>query len=270
MTTPHQSNFWNSNIQEAVGLHVGAKEREEVTEPLEAHPRFVLTSEPQPNGFSAPPSSEKLVDDALNKNLEDLLSELSSSQRGVEPSEVVALLLWFAPFLKKAIFEAVELGMSLQETRAVKSLLPGPTSNGTQGFVEHQNGHSSLESGPSSQSPIPQAVADETARIHEGPSAEDNLEVVSPWLANGRVTVLVSPFKGFAEVQKFLRDLERVPGIYDVKPKRFSAGRLCMTLGTEHADINTLVDRLETELSPYRPTPCSVQNDFVELLLKPA
>ncbi|MCX6023053.1 MAG: hypothetical protein NTZ05_15255 [Chloroflexi bacterium] len=85
-----------------------------------------------------------------------------------------------------------------------------------------------------------------------------------------QVIVLASPFAGFNQVQQFLRRLERIPDIADVRPKRFSTGRLFVTLRADWLDTPAVADLLVRELAAYHPTLREVRGDTIELLLQDA
>lgn len=85
-----------------------------------------------------------------------------------------------------------------------------------------------------------------------------------------QIIVLASPFAGFNQVQQFLRRLERIHDIADVRPKRFSTGRLFVTLRADWLDTPTVADLLVTELAAYHPTVREVRGDTIELLLEDA
>jgi len=84
----------------------------------------------------------------------------------------------------------------------------------------------------------------------------------------GSMTLVVAPFAGYVEVQRFLKELERSPLVHDVKPKRFAAGRLFVLVQTEAADGRVLAEGLVQELRPMRLAVRSVQQDLVELVFE--
>lgn len=119
---------------------------------------------------------------------------------------------------------------------------------------------------------VPPTVAVEAAQAPAEAEAAGELGSgvsVAPWLVGGQVTLLASPFEGFADVQRFLDHLNHLHRVHDVRPKRFSAGRLYVTLGTDFPDAAALADALETELARYRPSIRSVQTDLIELIIRP-
>lgn len=211
-----------------------------------------------------------LVERVVKQELDALVARANVLHRPIEAAEVLELLQWLGPWVTQVVFDAIKLGMSLREGEAPAAAQALVLPQGGPAPVERSASQEAASAEPSAITPIRTPVAAAPAPTPERPEEVEAAAGAgaSPWLLSGHVTLLVSPFEGFTEVQRFLRDLSRIPRIFDVKPKRFSGGRLYISLGTEYTDTQTLADILATELSPYRPVLRSVQNDFVEFLLR--
>ncbi len=224
----------------------------------------------QDQSGSTPDSNDseirRLVRDLVRKEFNELAAKLTAEkQQQVDPMVIFQQLL---PMIQQTIFESIRLGMSMGEGTA--------TQQPSQGELVESPFVGSFES----DSPVTQTEAkgqpssfdsDSVSGDVNPPAESDtNGNGMPPWLFTGQVTLLVSPFKGFGEVHKFLKDLANVPQVHDIKPHRFSGGRLYITLDTECLDTKALADILETELVPYHPTLRSVQSNLIELLLRPS
>ncbi|MEK7215476.1 MAG: hypothetical protein AAB289_07775 [Chloroflexota bacterium] len=86
---------------------------------------------------------------------------------------------------------------------------------------------------------------------------------------DGSMTLVVSPFQGYVDVQRFIRDLERTGLVQGVRPKRFANGRLFVLLQADSGDTRSLAQSLIEAVPQYRLSLRSLQQDLVEMVLEP-
>jgi hypothetical protein len=201
------------------------------------------TPDPPPAGITSE------VRNRLWMDLDEQLGQL-----GMGAQERTPLVRLMAPMLEKVLSQTIIREMP--NIQALRAAAQATAQAMVEDYPAAARALPSITGTPYEQEVAPMAMA---------PSGGDQGPM--PWLMTGQVTLLVSPFQTFAEVQRFIRDLGKVPRVYEVRPKRFSSGRLYAVLNTEYADSAALADALVTELITYRPRRRSVQTNLVELVL---
>lgn len=216
---------------------------------------------------------QRLVERIVREELQNLVAGAERLDRAPTQPDVFALMQWLAPFIRETIVDAIRIGLSIHGTGSAQSASGDSADGNAAGALPPVADFAAALAAVRAREQQPAAAErrDGTADSQLGGPAviEDGGDAATPALLSGHVTVLVSPFEGFADVQHFLHDLARLPKVFDVKPKRFTGGRLYVTFGTEYGDTQALADVILTELAPYRPMLRSVQSDFLELLLRP-
>ncbi|GEM_PF-2978034 len=233
--------------------------------------------EPHVDAAVAHPEVERRVAAAVRERVKKLAAATPATAptpNGPAPATVPIEAL--AAVLEQVIFDAIRFGLSLA-SRPLPQAAATPTRQlaveAPAAQPEEAQGPGGPTGGMGVQAPTPQAGAAQR-RSPRGappepavpqPAAAPQETPGEAWQFDDQVTLVASPFTDYAAVMRFMRDLEKVPRLWDVKPRRFTAGKLYVSFRTELPDVEVLVDTLRTALALYQPEVHSFSHALIDI-----
>lgn len=235
---------------------------------------------PQPDRPSAPPAYveaalREAVRSAIRAQLAALGVDASRSAPVTPRADEAALLQWLAPAVRELVLESVRAGLAVQAGDTPLAAAAGAagrsgSSTPTEALPTDRRTGSALAHGAASATPAaPVAASGPHGPQAPYPAAASADLAIIP-AVTGAFLLVAGPFERFTQVRDFLEDVARIPRIIEAKPRSFTGGQLVAAVQSEYTDAQTLVDRLTTDLAPYRVVIRSVQKGQIELLIRQA